>query len=163
MSSVNDQITDSVSQINALLTGGAPSQSMGMLDVTSTETMGMSMFNAVTAQQNSQTAAGAALTASCAKMLRTESIPEPHKTKETLQIELLNMQLEEEKLVNQLTVEVLQQINPKASLNQQTLLTTLNTVSEKEKEKVKDQPAKLIMLESALAVVKKEIMSIKTN
>jgi len=47
MSSVNDQVTDSVSQIHTLLTGGAPSQAMGMLDVAGTETLGMTMFNAV--------------------------------------------------------------------------------------------------------------------
>jgi hypothetical protein len=48
MSTVNDQITDSITQLNALLTGGAAAQSMGMLDITGTETLGMSMFNAIT-------------------------------------------------------------------------------------------------------------------
>ncbi|KAF7765052.1 hypothetical protein PCIT_b1187 [Pseudoalteromonas citrea] len=76
MSTVNDQITDSITQLNALLTGGAAAQSMGMLDITGTETLGMSMFNAITAQQNAQTSASAAATASCAKMLNIE-LPKP--------------------------------------------------------------------------------------
>lgn len=98
MSSVNDQVTDSVSQIHTLLTGGAPSQAMGMLDVAGTETLGMTMFNAVTAQQNSQTSAGAALNASCARILKTETAAPPPKTKEALELELKTMQLAEEKL-----------------------------------------------------------------
>ncbi|MCF6459134.1 RebB family R body protein [Pseudoalteromonas sp. MMG024] len=76
MSTVNDQVTDAITQLNALLSGGAAAQSMGMLDVTGTETIGMSMFNAVTAQQNAQTSASAAATASCAKMLNL-MIPTP--------------------------------------------------------------------------------------
>ncbi|TDF35588.1 hypothetical protein EYS14_19450 [Alteromonadaceae bacterium M269] len=78
MSTVNDQITDSINQINEMLTGIAPMQSMSMLDVAATETLGMSMFNAVTAQQNAQTSASAAATASCAKMLN-QIAPPPEK------------------------------------------------------------------------------------
>jgi hypothetical protein len=84
MSTVNDQITDSITQLNALLTGGSAAQSMGMLDITGTETLGMSMFNAITAQQNAQTSASAAATASCAKMLNIElSKPQPPKKPKT--------------------------------------------------------------------------------
>ena len=75
MSTVNDQITDSVNQLNTLLTATAPMQSMGMLDVTATESIGIQMLNAVTAQQNSQTSASAAVTASCAKMIQQQSAP----------------------------------------------------------------------------------------
>ncbi|MCG7534138.1 RebB family R body protein [Pseudoalteromonas sp. OOF1S-7] len=78
MSTINDQITDSVNQVNTLLMGSAPMQSMGMLNVTASETIGMSMFNAVSAQQNAQTSASAAAAASCAKMLQ-QSPPPPTK------------------------------------------------------------------------------------
>ncbi len=80
MSTVNDQISDSVNQVNTLLTGSAPMQSMGMLNIAATETMGMSMYNAVTAQQNAQTSASAAAAASCAKMLQ-QSPPKSEKPK----------------------------------------------------------------------------------
>ncbi|MCL1051843.1 RebB family R body protein [Shewanella abyssi] len=111
MSSVNDQVTDSVSQIHTLLTGGAPSQAMGMLDVTGTETIGMSMFNAVTAQQNSQTSAGAALNASCAKMLRTETVQLPEtKSKQALEFELKKLQLAEEKIKSELAFKTIAEL-----------------------------------------------------
>ncbi|ADZ91951.1 RebB family R body protein [Marinomonas mediterranea] len=113
MSSVNDQVTDAVSQINTLMTGGAPSQSMGMLDVTGTETIGMSMFNAVTAQQNAQTSATAAITASCAKMLRTDTTPPPAvdaESKEALELKLAQLSLAEEKLENALILSTLSEL-----------------------------------------------------
>ncbi|KFI10730.1 hypothetical protein F0223_17535 [Vibrio coralliilyticus] len=110
MSSVNDQVTDSVSQIHTLLTGGAPSQAMGMLDVAGTETLGMTMFNAVTAQQNSQTSAGAALNASCARILKTETVAPPPKTKEALELELKTMQLAEEKLKNEVEFALIKEL-----------------------------------------------------
>jgi Killing trait len=69
--SVNSQITDSVSQTVALLTGQAPAQAMGMLDAVLVETLGMAMHNAVMRQQNGQMVTSAALTAACAKMLQT--------------------------------------------------------------------------------------------
>ena len=72
VSAVNDQITDAVSQMNALVLGGSPSEAIAMLDVTSAETFGMSMHNAVSAQQNSQISSSAAVTSTCAKMLQTQ-------------------------------------------------------------------------------------------
>ncbi len=69
--SVNSQITDSISQTVALLTGQAPAQSMGMLDAVLVETLGIAMHNAVMRQQNGQMVTSAALTAACAKMLQT--------------------------------------------------------------------------------------------
>ncbi|RBP53106.1 RebB family R body protein [Arenicella xantha] len=69
-SSVNSQTTDSVSQVNTLLLGTSASQSIGLLEMVSAETLGMSMHNAVTAQQNSQMSTSASVTASCAKMLQ---------------------------------------------------------------------------------------------
>jgi len=121
MSSVNDQVTDSVSQIHTLLTGGAPSQAMGMLDVAGTETLGMTMFNAVTAQQNSQTSAGAALNASCAKILKTEiAPPPPSKSKEELKLELQKLEIEEEKLVSSLACQTIVELRKTNKLITQT-------------------------------------------
>jgi hypothetical protein len=129
MSSVNDQITDSVSQMQMLLTGGAPSQAMGMLDIAGTETIGMSMFNAITAQQNSQTSAGAALNASCAKMLRTPTSPNPApKSKQALEFELQKLQLAEDKIKNELTFKILVELRKSNKLiSQSSLLDAFNT------------------------------------
>lgn len=75
---VNSQITDSVTQIVALLTGLSPSQSMGMLDAVLLDTLGMAMHNAVSRQQNSHMASQAAVTAACARMLQVQP-PAPPK------------------------------------------------------------------------------------
>lgn len=108
MSTVNDQITDSITQLSALLTGGAAAQSMGMLDITGTETLGMSMFNAITAQQNAQTSASAAATASCAKMLNIE-LPKPVPGKK--------IKAEEKKTIADLThaIQAIQKVEPKTT------------------------------------------------
>jgi len=70
--SVNSQITDSVSQVNALVLGESATESMSMIEIVTAETLGMSMHNAVTAQQNSQMSANASITASCARMLQAQ-------------------------------------------------------------------------------------------
>jgi len=69
-STVNSQITDSISQVVTLLTGQAPSQSFGMMDAVMLETLGMAMHNAVTRQQYAHMTSTAAVTAACAKMLQ---------------------------------------------------------------------------------------------
>ena len=66
---VNDVITDSVSQTNTLLTSIAAPQGRALVDIASAETMGMAMYNAVSAQQNAQLTTNASVTATCAKML----------------------------------------------------------------------------------------------
>ena len=68
---VNDQIVESVADVVTLNIGQAPSQSSAMLDVVMAETIGMSMYNAVSRQQSSSTVSSAAVTAACAKMLQT--------------------------------------------------------------------------------------------
>ncbi|KZN51645.1 RebB family R body protein [Pseudoalteromonas luteoviolacea] len=98
MSTVNDQITDSVNEVNTLLMGSAPAQSIGMLNVAATETIGMSMFNAISTQQNAQTSASAAVAASCAKMLQQssplpEKAPAPDPKVDVSQIEALVKEL----------------------------------------------------------------------
>jgi Killing trait len=75
-STVNSQITDSVSQVVTLLTGQSPAQSFGMLDAVLLETLGMAMHNAVTRQQHASMTSTAAVTAACAKMLQAP-IPAP--------------------------------------------------------------------------------------
>lgn len=75
---VNDQTVDSVSQISTFLVGNSAPQAMGLLDVAGAESMGMSMHNAVSTQQNSQISSAAAVTAACAKMLSiNQAIPAP--------------------------------------------------------------------------------------
>lgn len=76
---VNDQITDSVSQSNAMVVGSAASQSFGFLNVTGAEALGMLMHNAVNAQQNAQVSASAAATSTCARILQAQLAP-PEKT-----------------------------------------------------------------------------------
>jgi len=68
---VNDQIVESVADVVTLNIGEAPSQSSAMLDVVMAETIGMTMYNAVSRQQSSSTVGSAAVTAACAKMLQT--------------------------------------------------------------------------------------------
>lgn len=75
MSSINDQVTDALTQVNTHMIGSAPSQSLGLLDITGAETLGMSMYNAITAQQNSQTSSSASATATCAKILQSIAPP----------------------------------------------------------------------------------------
>jgi len=81
-STVNNQITDSVTQANTTLLGNSASGAMSLLDIVNAETLGMSMHNAVSSQHNSQMSSAAAVTATCAKMLAVsppspKSIPEP--------------------------------------------------------------------------------------
>lgn len=67
--SVNEQITDSVTQTSTAVVGLAPAQSMGMLDAVLVETVGMAMYGAVSRQQNAQMTATASITATCARIL----------------------------------------------------------------------------------------------
>lgn len=76
-STVNSQVTDSVTQVDTLMLANSASESMSLLDLVSAETLGMSMHNAVSSQQNSQMSASAAVTASCAKMLAVSPPPPP--------------------------------------------------------------------------------------
>lgn len=66
----NSQITDSVTQSNTTVLGQAPAGSQGLLDVAMAETIGIGMYNAVTAQHHSQMVNGAAVAATCARLLQ---------------------------------------------------------------------------------------------
>ena len=83
---VNDQITDSVSMTGTLLTGYAAPQGMAMLDVAAAETFGISMQNAVFAQQNAQMTTNASITTTCARMLSMgdQGKPKPVKKPNTV-------------------------------------------------------------------------------
>lgn len=77
MSSVNDQTTDAVSQVNALLMGGADKNAVDLVGVAGAQTLGISMYNAITAQQNAQTSTNASVTANCARILNTIAPKKP--------------------------------------------------------------------------------------
>lgn len=74
---LNDQVTDAVAEANASVLGQGPTGSQGLVDAVMAETVGMVMHNAVAAQHNSQMVSGAAVAATCARILRTTSGPPP--------------------------------------------------------------------------------------
>jgi hypothetical protein len=59
---VNDQITDSVTQVNTKVLGEAPAQAMGTLYQTASATAGIALQNAVHAQNNQYALNNAATT-----------------------------------------------------------------------------------------------------
>ncbi|WP_298769321.1 RebB family R body protein [uncultured Shewanella sp.] len=155
MSAVNDQVTDAVTQLNTLLTGGAVPQSMGMLDIAGAETLGMSMFNAITAQQNAQTSSSAAITASCAKMLKTE-VPSAEKNSKSA---LLQLALAEQKLAITLAAYALYELYKKNNANATIATATLaldNALSAAEKALTPTKIEKTL-LDGALGLLKQDI------
>jgi len=72
-STTNSQITDSVTQANTSNIGQAPAATQGLLDAVMADTIGMGMHNAVTAQQSSQMVGGAAVAATCARLIQSRS------------------------------------------------------------------------------------------
>lgn len=66
---VNTQITDSVIESYEATVGSGPSQSMAMLDVVMSNSLGTGMQNAVTTQHNASLTALAATTQACARIL----------------------------------------------------------------------------------------------
>lgn len=145
----NDQITDSVSQINTIVLGSSPSEAMGMLDIAGVEAMGMSMYNAVTTQQNSQIAATAAITSACAKMLASQAPqPEPPKAEKKDMPPFMPLGPEKKNdssiLITEastLTKEALKMLNESSNLKEQNiedinkLIATLQACADKSKEK----------------------------
>ncbi|SHK25984.1 Killing trait domain-containing protein [Desulfatibacillum alkenivorans DSM 16219] len=67
--SVNSQITDAVTQLNAMMVGESPPQSMAMINAVMADTMGMALHNAVSTQHHAQMIGGASTTSTCARML----------------------------------------------------------------------------------------------
>ena len=76
-STTNSQITDSVTQSNTTVIGQAPASTQGLLDAVMAETIGMSMHNAVSAQQNSQMMGSAAVAATCARLIKAPTVLKP--------------------------------------------------------------------------------------
>ena len=72
---VNSQITDAVTALNALAVGGAPSGAEAMLGLVAANTIGLGMHNAIARQQADAAIAAASITAACARMLRTSLAP----------------------------------------------------------------------------------------
>ena len=64
-----DPMINSVADLQKLLRGITDSNSLAMLNNVMAETIGMSMHNAVTAQQNTQMLNSATTTSTCAKIL----------------------------------------------------------------------------------------------
>ena len=65
----NDFMFSSVADLQKLLKGNSGSQSLAILNNVMSETIGMSMHNAVTAQQNAQMLNSATTTSTCARIL----------------------------------------------------------------------------------------------
>ena len=66
---VNSQITDAVTQANSLAIGEGPALSMAMVYAVMSETVGMVMHNAVTAQSGMQTISKSAATVVCSLII----------------------------------------------------------------------------------------------
>lgn len=67
--SVNDQITDAVTQSNVEVVGDAPAQAMGALYQATAQAMGNAALNATTQQQEANALAQAATTQGVALLL----------------------------------------------------------------------------------------------
>lgn len=59
---VNDQVTDSITQVNTKVLGDAPSIAMGNLFVTTGQALGLAALNATNAQQQNNMTAQASTT-----------------------------------------------------------------------------------------------------
>lgn len=75
MSTVNTQVSDSVTETIANVLGNAPAEGFGLLDTVMAETVGMLMHGAVNNQTNAQMIGNATVTATCARML---AVPVPN-------------------------------------------------------------------------------------
>lgn len=51
---VNDQITDSTTQVNTAVLGGTPAEAMGNLFMPSSQALGNAAYNSTTSQQQAQ-------------------------------------------------------------------------------------------------------------
>lgn len=71
--SVNDQITDSVTQTNVKVLADAPAQAMGTLYQATAQAMGIAAMNAATQQQEANVVAQAATTMGVALLLNAST------------------------------------------------------------------------------------------
>ncbi|GAB2191744.1 RebB family R body protein [Sessilibacter sp. MAH2] len=82
--SVNDQITDSVTQANVKVLGDAPALSMGNLFQATAQALGNAAHNATTAQQQTAVAAQAATTMGVATLYSLDTASAGKATQEIL-------------------------------------------------------------------------------
>ncbi|MEM7049617.1 MAG: RebB family R body protein [Acidobacteriota bacterium] len=66
---VNEQITDAVTQTNVKVLAEAPAEAMGMIYQVLGQTIGLTMQNGASAQQNMQTVAAAATAKAVEKIM----------------------------------------------------------------------------------------------
>jgi hypothetical protein len=67
--SVNNQVTDSITQTNVGVVGESPAQSMGTMYQTLAHSTGLSMQNAVTSQNGMQQIGTSVVSAACMKIV----------------------------------------------------------------------------------------------
>ncbi|MEH6345781.1 MAG: RebB family R body protein [Bermanella sp.] len=72
---VNDQITDSVTQVNTKVLGEAPAMAMGNVYLATSQALSNAAHNATFVQQNTAITAQAALTQGVATLYSISSIP----------------------------------------------------------------------------------------
>ena len=82
--SVNDQITDSVTQSNVKVLGDAPAMAMGNLYQASSQALGNSAHNATTSQQQTNVTAEAATTMGVAMLYSLDTASTGVATKKIL-------------------------------------------------------------------------------
>jgi len=70
---INDQITDSITQVNTLVLGDAPAVAGSNLMVATSQALGNAAHSATAAQQASYVTSQASTTASVASLLSTET------------------------------------------------------------------------------------------
>lgn len=70
---INDQITDSISQVNTEVLGTSPSVAGSNLIVATSQALGISAHNASAAQQESYVSSQASTTAAVSMLLATET------------------------------------------------------------------------------------------
>ncbi|MDF2368996.1 RebB family R body protein [Sneathiella sp.] len=81
---VNSQITDAVTQSNLTVIGGAPAQSMGTVYQMMAQSVGVSMQNAVSNQQNMNTIDNAIVTQGIAMLYSMDNSLEARASEEIL-------------------------------------------------------------------------------
>ena len=72
---MNSQVTDAITQANALAVGEGPAASMAMVNAVMAETLGMMMHNAITAQNGMQTIAKSATAVVCSLIISQGATP----------------------------------------------------------------------------------------
>ncbi len=83
--SVNSQITDSVSQVNTKVLGDAPASSMGNFMIATSQALSNAAHNATTGQQQAVVTAQAAMTQGVSTLYCIDTASTGHATREIFQ------------------------------------------------------------------------------